>query len=107
MITFDDFQKLDLRIGMVISAEKLEGSDKLVKLVVDLGDEKRQILAGIAEFFPDLELLVGKEIPVLTNLEPKTFHEEESQGMMLAADVDGRPILLHPTEHIPPGSKIR
>lgn len=107
MITYEDFKKLDIRIGTVESVSRIEGADKLLKLIIDLGSEKRQILAGIAEFLDDPQSLVGKQIPVLVNLEPRKMRGEESQGMMLAADVDGKPILLHPESKIPPGSIVR
>lgn len=106
MITFDDFKKLEIRIGKVLSAKKVKGTDKLMKLEVDLGTEKRQLVAGIAEFFkPDY--LIGKELPVLMNLEARTFKGIESQGMILAIDVSGEPILLHPEKEVPPGSIVK
>jgi len=107
MINFEDFQKLDIRIGTIISAERVPRADKLLKLEVDLGTDKRQILAGIAEFIDDPNKLVGKQIPILTNLEPKKFRGYESQGMMLAVGTDNKPVLLHPAEIVPNGSKIR
>ena len=91
----------------MVSAEKVPDADKLIKLIFDMGDEKRQIIAGIAEFYPDLEALVGKEMPILVNLEPRTLRGQESQGMLLAADADGQPVLLHPDKDIPPGSIVR
>jgi methionine--tRNA ligase beta chain len=106
-ITFSDFQKLDIHIGTVISAEKVPDADKLIKLVFDLGSEQRQIIAGIAEQFPGPSTLIGQQLPVLVNLEPKTLRGHQSQGMILAADVDGRPVLLHPAETVPPGSIVR
>lgn len=107
MVTYEDFKKLDIRIGTVESVDRIDGADKLLKLSIDLGTEKRQILAGIAEFVEDPQSLVGKQIPVLVNLEPRKMRGEESQGMMLAADVDGKPILLHPEVKIPEGSIVR
>ena len=107
MITFEDFKKLDIQMGTIVSAEKAEGVDKLLKLVVDLGSEKRQIMAGIAEIFPDPSVLVGKQVPILTNLEPRKFRGHESQGMMLAADEDGKPVLLHTKKKVKNGSIIR
>ncbi|MDP3982507.1 MAG: methionine--tRNA ligase subunit beta [bacterium] len=104
-ITFDDFAKLDIRVGTILEAEAVEGADKVLKLVVDLGEEKRTIVAGVAEFYQP-ERLIGKQVPILTNLEPKTIRGVESQGMILAAD-DEKPILLHPDKKIPNGSKIR
>ena len=106
MITFDDFKRLDIRIGRVISAERVEGTDKLLKLEIDLGTEKRQLVAGIAEFFQS-EQLIGKELPVLANLEPRKIRGIESKGMILAVDIEGRPTLLGPEEEVPPGSIVR
>lgn len=106
MITFDDFKRLDIRIGKIIFSEKVTGTDKLLKLEVDFGSEKRQIVAGIAESY-EAALLIGKEIPVLMNLEPRSIRGIESQGMILAIDVDGKPVLMHPDKEVPPGSIIR
>ncbi len=97
-INFDDFKKLDIRIGKILSA-------KLLKLQVDFGTENRQILAGIAKFYPP-ELLVGKLCPFAFNLAPKVMGELESQGMILCAD-NGKPVLLHPGKEIPPGSIVK
>ena len=106
MITFDDFKKLEIKIGKILSAEKVEGTDKLLKLEIDFGAEKRQIVAGIAETYqPDQ--IIGREVPVLTNLEPRSIRGVESQGMILAASVDGKPFLLHPDRDVPPGSEVR
>jgi len=106
MINFDDFQKVDLRVAKVITAEKIEGSEKLLKLQVDLGDEKRQIIAGVAQFYKP-EDLTGKEIVIVANLEPRTVFGLESKGMLLAADNSGRPVLLILDKEVPPGTKIR
>lgn len=105
MITIEELKKLEIRIGKILWAERIENRDKLIKLEVDLGDEKRQIVTGIAEYFKP-EDLEGKEIPIAVNLEPKTFKGIESQGMILAASVDGRPVLLCPEEEVPPGSNV-
>ena len=107
MITFDDFKKLDIRIGKVVSAERIPGTDKLLKLIFDLGTEQRQVIAGIAEVIDNLESLVGKEMPVLVNLEPRKLRGYESQGMILAADTKGQPVLLYPEREVPPGSVVR
>ena len=107
MITFEDFTKLDIRIGKVISVEKVAGSDKLLKFIFDLGREKRQILAGMAEFFPDPSVLIGKEMPILVNIEPRTFRGLKSEGMIIAADYNNEPILLCPEKDIPPGSIVK
>jgi methionine--tRNA ligase beta chain len=106
MITFDDFRKLDIRIGQIVSAEKIQGTDKLLKLEIDFGMEKRQIVAGIAESY-EAGQLIGRQIPVLMNLEARTIRGVQSQGMILAADFGGNPILLIPEREVPPGSTIR
>ena len=106
-ITFDDFKKLEIKIGKVISAVKVPDADKLIKFVFDIGTEQRQIIAGMADFFDDPSELVGKEMPILINIEPKKFRGYDSHGMIIAADVNSRPILLHPEKEIPPGSIVR
>ncbi len=105
-INIDDFGKLDIKIGKISNAEKVENSDKLLKLEVDLGGEKRQVVAGIAEQYSPEEI-VGKQFPLLTNLKPVELKGVESQGMILAADENGKPILLHPDREVKVGSKIR
>ena len=106
MISFEEFKKLDLRVGKIIEAERVADSDNLLKLKVNLGQETRQIVAGIAQFYK-AEDLVGKEIIVVANLEPKTIFNLESHGMLLAADVEGRPVILIPDKEVPPGTKVR
>lgn len=106
-ISFEDFKKLDIRIGKVISAEPVEGADKLLKLVFDLGDEEKQVLAGLAQFVDNPSDLVGKQMPVLINLESRRMKGLDSNGMILAANVDGRPVLLCPEEEVPPGSVVK
>lgn len=105
MISFEDFKKLDLKIGKVIIVEKIENTDKLLKLIVDIGGEKRQIVSGIAQDYSPEEL-INKEIVVLVNLEPKKFRGIESQGMLLAADLGGKAIILIPEKEVPPGTKV-
>ena len=107
MISFEDFQKLDIRIGKVLSVEKIPDADKLLKFIFDIGGEQRQILAGIAEFYPDPSILVGKEIPLLLNIEPRAFRGQISDGMIIAVDLSGQPIMLFPEKEIPPGSKVK
>ncbi|PIP24856.1 MAG: methionine--tRNA ligase subunit beta [Candidatus Nealsonbacteria bacterium CG23_combo_of_CG06-09_8_20_14_all_36_12] len=106
MITFEDFKKLEIRIGKVLSVEKVEESDKLLKLEIDLGKEKRQIVVGMAEFF-EPEYFLNKELLVFVNLEPRKFKGIESQGMVLAVDVNKKPVLLVPEKEVPPGSIIK
>ena len=97
MITIDDFTKVDLRVAKILEAEKVEGSDKLVKLQIDLGEElgHRQIVAGIGNVYTP-ELLVGKQIIVVANLEPRNLKGLESNGMLLAASDEEGPVLLAP-----------
>ncbi|ACI18261.1 methionine--tRNA ligase [Dictyoglomus thermophilum] len=105
-ITIEEFKKIDLRIARVISARKVENSDKLLLLEIDLGDEKRQIVAGIAEYYKPEEL-IGKEIVVVYNLQPAKIRGYESQGMLLAAkDNKGRLAILTPEKEVDPGSKV-
>lgn len=107
MITIDDFKKLDIRIGKVISVSKVPEADKLLKFSFDIGGAERQILAGIAEFYPDPSILIGKEMPVLLNIQPRELRGEISHGMIVAADVEGTPVLLHPEKEIKPGTIIK
>ena len=104
-ISFNDFMKLDIRVVTVLSAEKVEGADKLIKLEVDMGSEKRTLVAGIAETY-DPKKVVGKQIPILANLEPRKLRGIESQGMILAAVVDDKAVLLHPDKKVPEGSSV-
>ncbi len=106
MINFKDFQKLDLRVAKIIEAEKVTGSDKLLRLEIDLGQEKRQIVAGLGRFYQPGNL-VDREIVVIVNLEPRKIFGLESKGMLLAADDEGRPILLGPDQEVPAGTRIR
>ena len=104
MATIDDWKKIEIKIGTIISAEKIPEGTKLLKLVVDFGTEKRQIMSGIAMYFPDPSVLVGRQAPFITNLEPRTMLGYESQGMILATDNEKGIVLLHPAEPVPPGS---
>jgi methionyl-tRNA synthetase len=105
-ITIDDFKRLQIRIATVTAAEPVPKSTKLLKLTLDVGGETRTIVAGIAEdYAPDQ--LVGKQIPVLVNLQPALIRGIVSEGMMLAADVDGKAVLLHPDREVPSGSTVR
>jgi len=107
MISIEDFKKAELKIAKILSAERVEGSEKLIKLKVSLGEEERQIVAGIGKAY-EPEALVGKEIVVVANLEPRTMMGIESQGMLLAAsEGDGLPVLLVPEREITPGSSVR
>lgn len=105
-ISFKDFEKLDIRVGTIVLAERIEGADKLLKLMINFGDEERQVLAGIAEFVEDPSTLLGKQIPVLTNLEPRKMRGLDSNGMILVAHKDGAPIFLVPETEVLPGSTV-
>ena len=106
MINFDDFSKLDIRIGTILKAEAVPETDKLLKLTIGLGKEKRIIVAGIADQYSPKDIK-GKQIPILTNLKTKTIRGIESQGMILAVEVDGKAIFLNPDQKVKNGSKIR
>lgn len=128
-ISFEDFKKIDIRIGEILSAERVEGSEKLLKLIVDFGPApvkpelagewievqtedknegriKRQIIAGIAQFYAP-EALIGKECPFAYNIAPRMLAGLESQGMILCPSDKGNPILLHPDKWIMQGSVVK
>jgi methionyl-tRNA synthetase len=105
-IPIDRFKQVQLRVGTVLTAEPVPKSKKLLKLSVDLGDETRTVVAGIALVYPPAEL-VGKQVVVVANLEPATLMGVESQGMVLAASIDGTPVLLHPGREVPAGTEVR
>lgn len=106
-ITFDDFAKLDLRVGTVLSAEPHPNADKLLVLKVDLGDQTRQIVAGIRGYY-EPTTLVGRQIVVVANLAPRTMRGVESQGMLLAASNPDRSavIFVTPEKAIAAGAKV-
>lgn len=105
-VPFAEFQKIDLRVGKVKNVEEVEGLDRIYKLEIDIGGRKtRTILAGVKEYLQPYELL-GKSVVVVANLEPKDVRGVLSEGMLLAAEVDGRPILLVPEEEVKPGTPI-
>ncbi len=106
IINFDEFKKVELKIAKIIEAGKVEGSEKLLKLKVDLGSEQRQIIAGIGKSYAP-ENLINKEIAIVANLESRMLMGLESQGMVLAADGENGPILLFPEKEISPGAAIR
>ena len=106
-ISIDDFKKVEIRIGEIQSAEKIEGSEKLLKLIVNFGDHNRQVLSGIAAYFPDPSALIGKKCPFVTNLAPRSMMGLESHAMILAAGGDGEtPFALFETTGTP-GARAR
>jgi methionyl-tRNA synthetase len=108
LISIDTFAQIDLRVGQIVTAERIPRADKLLRLSVDLGEaEPRQLLAGIAEFYTP-EALVGQRIIVVANLQPRTLRGLESQGMLLAASAaDGKPLLATVPVDTPVGSRLR
>jgi methionine--tRNA ligase beta chain len=107
MITIDDLTKVEIKIGKILSAEKVEGSEKLLKLSVDFGEEQpRQVVSGIGKQYPDPAVLVGASHPFVTNLEPRTILGLESQAMIFAASHEGTLALLAPTAEVPPGTRL-
>jgi len=105
-ISIDDFAKTELRAGKILSAEKVEKSDKLLKFKVDLGFETRQILSGIAKWYKPEEM-VGKTVIVVANLAPAKLRGELSEGMLLAADVGDTAKVVFLPDDVPAGAKIR
>jgi methionine--tRNA ligase beta chain len=113
MLSFEEFQNVELKVGKVMEAARVEGSEKLLKLGVDLGgkDESgiptlRPIVAGIGKVY-EPEILIGREIVVVANLEHKRLMGLESQGMLLAASDENGPALLVPDREVPPGADVR
>jgi len=105
-ITYDDFAKMDIRTGKIITAEKVEKADKLLKLTVDIGTEQRTIVSGIAEHFsPDA--IIGQEVSVLINLAPRKLRGIESQGMILMAEDSAGKLSFVLASHMAPGMVIR
>jgi methionyl-tRNA synthetase len=105
-IVYDDFAKLDLRVGTILAADKVEKADKLLKLSVDLGNEQRIIVSGIAQHFKPEEI-VGRQVVVVANLAPRKMRGIESNGMILMAeDPNGRLHFVQPGERIAPGSGV-
>ena len=104
MINFEDWSKVELRVARVLSAERIEGSEKLLRLEASLGEEKRQIIAGIGKSY-DPENIIGKQIVIVANLEPRSLMGLESQGMIVAVTNDeGRPVLVIPEKEVGEGS---
>jgi methionyl-tRNA synthetase len=108
-IEIDDFAKVDLRVGQVLSAERIPKADKLLLMKVDVGEEQpRQILAGIAQYY-EPEKLVGRKVVIVANLKPRKLRGYESQGMVVAASYgeDGRPVIATFTEDVPNGARLK
>ena len=106
-IGIEDFAKVEMRVGLVKSAERVAGADKLLQLQVDIGDEVRQIVAGLALAYKP-EDLVGRKVVVVVNLQPRKLRGVESNGMIVAASLpDGAPVLAGFTEDVPVGARLK
>src|SRR6202035_2555164 len=106
-ITIDDFAKIDLRVGIVKVAERVPKSDKLLRLEIDIGTEVRQVLAGIAEAYAP-ETLVGRKVVIVANLAPRKMRGLESNGMIVAASIEGgKPVLASFLEDVPVGARLK
>ena len=106
LISYDDFAKLDLRMAKILEAAPVKKTNKLLHLKVDIGNQQRELVAGIAEHYQPQDI-IGKEVLMLVNLEPKTIRGVQSQGMILAVDTGQGLALLSPDKPCPPGSSVR
>lgn len=107
-ISYDTFAQLEIKIGRILSVEVVPEADKLLKLMVDVGEEApRQIISGIRPYFSDPQELIGKSCPFLTNLAPRVIRGFESQGMILAASAGELFSLFHPANDLPAGTPVR
>ena len=108
MINYDEFAKVEIKVGKILLAEKIPDTDKLLKLMVDLGEEvPRQIVSGISMHYPEAQILVGKKAMFVTNLEPRTIKGYESNGMLFAVSSENTFSLLEPVGDIPVGTKAK
>jgi methionyl-tRNA synthetase len=106
-IGIEDFAKVEMRVGLVKSAEKVTGADKLLKVMVDIGDEVRQIVAGIAAAYQPEEL-IGRKVVIVANLAPRKLRGVESNGMIVAASTaEGKPVLCTFAEEVPVGARLK
>lgn len=106
-ITIDDFSKVELRVGQVKIAERVPKSDKLLRLEIDIGSEVRQVVAGIAEAYAP-ETLVGRKVVIVANLAPRKLRGLESNGMIVAASLEGgQPVLASFLEDVPVGARLK
>lgn len=108
-LTYEEFKKIDARVGHIKKIETIEGADKLLRFEIDFGEgEDRQIVSGIREYFPEYDSLVGKKALYVLNLMPRTIKGITSYGMLMAVDgVDGKPVFLIPEQDVNPGSHVR
>lgn len=114
-VTYEEFKKMDIRVGTIREVEPVPETDKLLRFQIDfneVGDDGvhklRQIVSGIHEFYPDFEKLVGKQVLYIVNLEPRMIKGVESNGMLMAVDgVDGKPVFLTPEVEVTAGTRVR
>jgi methionine--tRNA ligase beta chain len=115
MISYEDFKKLDIRVGTIREVEPVPETDKLLRCQVDFNEvddagakKLRQIISGIHEFYPDPSVLINKQVLYIVNLESRQIKGQESNGMLLAVDgIDGKPVFLIPEVAVNPGSRVR
>jgi methionine--tRNA ligase beta chain len=112
-VTYDEFKKMDIRIGTIREIEPVPETDKLLRCQIDFNEKNeageevlRQIISGIHEYYPDYQTLIGKQVLYIVNLEPRTIKGFESNGMLMAVG-DDKPIFLIPETDVPPGSRVR
>jgi len=114
-VTYDEFKKMDMRIGTIKEVEQVPETDKLLRCQIDFGEldengenKLRQIISGINEYYPDVSVLINKQVLYIVNLEPRKIKGIESNGMLMAVDgIDGKPIFLIPEVEVKSGSKVR
>jgi len=115
MINLEDFKKMDIRVGTIKEVETIPETDKLLRCQIDFGEidengfkKNRQIISGIREVYPDVNVLINKQVLYILNLEPRKIKGYESNGMLMAVDgKDGKPVFLMPEVEVNPGSKVR
>jgi methionine--tRNA ligase beta chain len=105
-VSITDFEKLTLKVGKITAAERIPGMKKILRVHVDTGDRIAQAIAGGAEFY-EPGSFIGKQVVVLTNMEPKTIAGVKSEVMLLAADLQGKPVWVTVEADVPPGTKVR
>jgi methionine--tRNA ligase beta chain len=104
--SFNDFQKLTFKVGRITAADRIPNMKKILKVEVDIGGKTAQAIAGGAEFYEPSDF-VGKQVVVLTNMEPKTIAGVKSEVMLLAADLNGKPVWVTVGDEVPPGTTVR
>lgn len=106
-ITYDEFKKMDIRLGTIKEVEPVEGTDKLLRCQIDFGElGMRQIISGIKEYYPEYQNLIGKQVLYVVNLEPREIKGHMSHGMLMAVGADA-PVFLVPETPVAAGSRVR